>query len=117
MEAGLTEAIGGVVAALVALANAIIYYVVVPFVKARTSREQRELAYGIVKSAVGYAEHLGKVHGFDGASKKRRAVDWIKDEFLHEGIAFDEKEVDGWIEDVLQGLSYAVVELVPEDEG
>lgn len=111
MDVSLTEAIAGVVVALTGLANAIIYYVIVPFFKTRTTQEQRTLAYGIVQAAVGYAEHIGQVHGIDGASQKRRAVDWIKTQFESAGIAFDQTTVDGWIEDALYDLKHSYIEV------
>ena len=107
MDISLNEAISGVVVALLALANALIYQVAVPYVKSRTTKEERANAYGVVQSAVKAAEHLGIIdERLDGAAQKRHAVSWITREFKKIGIEYDREEVDGWIEDALYDLKY-----------
>lgn len=120
MDVTMSEAIGGVIIALLLLVNTLIYRVAIPFVReqlmpwvrARTTRDERELAYGIVASAVGMAENLGYVHGLSGADKHDKAVGWIKRRFKRLGIEFDEDEVTGWIEDVVFHLEDGLAELI-----
>lgn len=116
MDANVTEAITGVIVAIGGLLSAIITYVVVPWIRAKTTREQRELAYGIVLSAVGYAEQTGLIDDLNGEQKKERAKGWIERRFKKLGITFDDDEVEGWIEDALTHLGGALGELVVEDE-
>lgn len=105
------DAIAQIAAGLVALLGAIITGVIVPWIRTKTTREQRELAYGIVISAVGYAEQTGLLDGLTGTQKKERAKDWIHRRFQKLGIAFDDDEVEGWIEDVVDQLGTAVGDL------
>src|SRR5690625_7910294 len=81
MDIEWSEAIAGLVRAIGGVASVIITKVIVPFIRAKTTREQRALAYGIVQAAVGYAEQTGLVEALDGPGKKRRAREWALTQF------------------------------------
>lgn len=114
----ITEAVVSVVGAVGVLLSAIITGVIVPFIRSKTTHEQRDLAYGIVTSAVGMMEQIGKAQGWEGAGKvkKERATSWIKRRFKKLGIEFEEDEVNGWIEDAVDKLGASLEDLMALEE-
>ena len=112
----LTEAVVSVVVAIAGLLSVIVTGVIVPFIRAKTTREQRALAYGIVEAAVGYAEQTGLVEALDGPGKKRRAREWALTQFSAIGIDLDDRTIDGWIEDAVNKLGASLEELMTLEE-
>jgi len=104
MDVAMSDTILGLLMALVVLVTAVIRQMLIPYVKAKTTREQRELAYGIVVSAVGMAEQAGLVSGLDSEEKRLRALGWIMKRFHQLDIEVDPDEVDGWIENAVLHL-------------
>jgi hypothetical protein len=116
MDFELSDALLSLMTAVVILIAAIIRQVLVPLIKTKTTREQRQLAYGIVEVAVGSAEKRGRVDGLDGKRKRERAERWIERRFDQLGIAYDEDEVRGWIEDAVYHLDDALTTIIDTRE-
>lgn len=78
---------------IIALLGAIVTYIVIPYIKERTTKDQMENLMFWVKIAVGAAEQIYKDKG-QGALKKEYVI-----KFLHDkGIKITEEQIDLLIE-------------------
>lgn len=115
MDANVLEAVVTVVVAIAGLLGAVITYVVVPLIRTHTTQKQRETAYGIVEAAVGMAEQLGRIHGWNGNEKYIEARTWSIRQLNDAGFELDDATINGWIEDAVSHLE-SFVDLTMEPE-
>ncbi|SDX89978.1 phage holin, LLH family [Tepidimicrobium xylanilyticum] len=96
-----------VVKVLIPLLGAIITYLIVPFIKQKTTKEQRENIYFWVKVAVAAAEQIYKEKG-QGKLKKEYVVDFL----VSKGINITIQELDVLIEAAVKELNIAQEKLI-----
>ena len=89
-----------VVKVLIPLLGAIITYLIVPLIKQKTTKEQRENIYFWVKVAVAAAEQIYKEKG-QGKLKKEYVVDFL----VSKGINITIQELDILIEAAVKELN------------
>lgn len=94
------EAFVGIVTALIALIGAITTYIIVPYFKSKTTKEQRENIYFWVKVAVTAAEQIYREKG-QGKIKKEYVVDFL----TTRGIDITIQELDVLIEAAVKELN------------
>lgn len=87
------EAFVKIMTAVIGLIGAIITYVVVPYVKSKTTEKQRDNAKFWVQVAVNAAEQIYKEKG-QGMIKKKYVVDFLNEK----GIAITDEQLDTLIE-------------------
>jgi hypothetical protein len=96
-----------VVKVLIPLLGAIITYLIVPFIRQKTTKEQRENIYFWVKVAVSAAEQIYKEKG-QGKLKKEYVVDFL----VSKGINITIEELDVLIEAAVKELNMAQEKLI-----
>ena len=89
-----------IVQAVFALIAAIITAIVIPYIKSRTTAQQREQMLAWVKIAVSAAEQIYTGSG-RGAEKKAYVLDWLK---AH-GMSLDESTLDAMIESAVHDMN------------
>lgn len=89
-----------IVQAVFALIAAIITAIVIPYIKSRTTAQQREQILAWVKIAVSAAEQIFTGSG-RGAEKKAYVLDWLK---AH-GMSLDESTLDAMIESAVHDMN------------
>lgn len=89
-----------IVQAVFALIAAIITAIVIPYIKSRTTAQQREQMLAWVKIAVSAAEQIFTGSG-RGAEKKAYVLDWLK---AH-GMSLDESTLDAMIESAVHDMN------------
>jgi type II secretory pathway pseudopilin PulG len=87
--------LSGVVVAVVSLLGTLITTKVIPWLKARTTAEQRKLIASLVKTAVRAAEQLYNAGKLETGEDKNA---YVKTALLNEGVTLSDKEVDVYIE-------------------
>ncbi|WP_268807607.1 phage holin, LLH family [Tepidimicrobium xylanilyticum] len=80
--------------------GAIVTYLIVPFIRQKTTKEQRENIYFWAKVAVVVAEQIYKEKG-QGKLKKEYVVDFL----VNKGINITIRELDILIESAVKGLN------------
>ena len=86
-----------------ALLATVITFVVVPYIKSRTTASQQSQINGWVKIAVAAVEQIHK--DYKGAEKKKWVLDW-----LHQhGIVIDENQIDAMIEAAVYELKSGII--------
>ena len=85
---------------IIPILGAIITYLIVPFIKQKTTKEQRENIYFWVKVAVQAAEQIYKEKG-QGKLKKEYVVDFL----VSKGINITIQELDVLIEAAVKELN------------
>lgn len=88
-----SEAFVNIGTALIALIGAIITYVIVPYIKSKTTENQRENVKFWVQVAVGAAEQIYKEKG-QGKLKKEYVLDFLNSK----GIKITDEQLDVLIE-------------------
>ncbi len=83
-----------IVQAIITLATAIITYLLVPWIKSKTTAEQREAVYGWVKIAVAALEQAYRDSPKKGLEKKKAVREFL----AARGITYDEAALDKMIE-------------------
>lgn len=96
-----------IVKVLIPILGAIITYILVPFFKQKTSKEQRENIYFWVKVAVSAAEMIYKEKG-QGKLKKEYVVDFL----VSKGINITIQELEILIEAAVKELNIAQEKLI-----
>ena len=96
-----------IVKVLIPLLGAIITYLIVPFIKQKTTKEQRENIYFWVKVAVSAAEQIYKEKG-QGKLKKEYVVDFL----IAKGVNITIEELDVLIESAVKELNMAQEKLI-----
>jgi len=94
------EAFVNIGTALIALVGAIITYVVVPYIKSKTTEKQRDNAEFWVQVAVGAAEQIYKEKG-QGKLKKKYVLNFLNSK----GIDIDDEQLDVLIEAAVYELN------------
>lgn len=89
-----------IVKVIIPLLGAIITYILVPWVKQKTTKEQRENIYFWVKIAVGAAEQIYNGKG-QGKIKKEYVIDFL----TSKGININIQELDTLIEAAVKELN------------
>lgn len=89
-----------IVRAVFALIAAIITAIVIPYIKSRTTAQQREQMFAWVKIAVSAAEQIFTGSG-RGAEKKAYVLDWLN---AH-GMTADESTLDAMIESAVHDMN------------
>lgn len=87
-----------IIGAVIALVVAILTVVAVPYIRAKTTAEQRESIRAWVSIAVRAAEQV--VGAGRGAEKKARVLEFLREH----GITFDASAVDAMIEAAVREL-------------
>lgn len=90
-------------AAAVLLA-AVITYVVVPYIKSKTSDSQQRQINAFVQIAVAAAEQVYTGSG-QGQAKKAYVLEWLREH----GITIDEAQLDAMIEAAVYGLKSGII--------
>ena len=96
-----------IVKVITPILGAIITYILVPWIKQITTREQRENIYFWVKVAVAAAEQIYKEKG-QGKLKKEYVVDFL----VSKGINITIQELDVLIEAAVKELNMAQEKLI-----
>lgn len=89
-----------IVLGVVSILGAIITYMVVPFLKSKTSKEQRETIMFWVSVAVSAAEQIFNERGM-GEEKKKFVVEFL----VEQGIKVNPDELDVLIESAVKELN------------
>lgn len=89
-----------IVKVLIPILGAILTYLIVPFLKSKTTKEQRDNIYFWVKIAVGAAEQIYAEKG-QGKLKKEYVVDFL----VSKGINITIQELDVLIEAAVKELN------------
>ena len=92
---------------IIPILGAIITYLIVPFIKQKTTKEQRENIYFWVEVAVSAAEQIYKEKG-QGKLKKEYVVDFL----VSKGINITIEELDVLIEAAVNELNMAQEKLI-----
>lgn len=82
-----------IVEAIFALLAAVVAYILIPYIKSKTTEEQRQNINGWIKIAVAAAEQI-YVGAGRGAEKKLYVLDFLESK----GFKIDENSVDAMIE-------------------
>ena len=96
-----------IVKVLIPLLGAIITYLIVPFIRQKTTKEQRENIYFWVGVAVSAAEQIYKEKG-QGKLKKEYVVDFL----IAKGVNITIEELDVLIEAAVKELNMAQEKLI-----
>lgn len=96
----MTVDITAIINAVIALAAAVITAFVIPWIKSRTTAQQREDLISWVKIAVSAAEQIYKGDK-RGAEKKQYVLDFLESN----GLTFDEEVVNAAIEAAVKQLN------------
>lgn len=91
-----------IVLGVISILGAIITYMVVPYLKSKTSKEQRETIMFWVSVAVSAAEQIFNERGM-GAEKKKFVVEFL----VEQGIKVSLEELDVLIESAVKELNLA----------
>lgn len=91
-----------IIKVIIPILGAIITYILVPFFKQKTTKEQREEIYFWVQVAVGAAEQIYKGKG-QGKLKKEYVVDFI----VSKGFNITVQDLDTMIEAAVKELNLA----------
>ena len=91
-----------IVLGVISILGAIITYMVVPYLKSKTSKEQRETIMFWVSVAVSAAEQIFNERGM-GAEKKKFVVEFL----VEKGIKVSLDELDVLIESAVKELNLA----------
>ena len=91
-----------IVLGVISILGAIITYMVVPYLKSKTSKEQRETIMFWVSVAVSAAEQIFNERGM-GAEKKKFVVEFL----VEQGIKVNLDELDVLIESAVKELNLA----------
>ncbi|TCU74216.1 superfamily 6 holin (LLH) [Tissierella praeacuta] len=89
-----------IVKVIIPILGAILTYLIVPFIKSKTTKEQRENIYFWVKVAVGAAEQIYREKG-EGKLKKEYVVAFL----TSKGIDITMEELDVLIEAAVKELN------------
>lgn len=89
-----------IVKVLIPILGAILTYLIVPFLKSKTTKEQRDNIYFWVKIAVGAAEQIYAEKG-QGKLKKEYVVDFL----VNKGVKITIQELDVLIEAAVKELN------------
>ncbi len=95
-----------IVKVIIPILGAIITYILVPLIKEKTTKEQRENAYSWVKIAVGAAEQMNEA-GLITIPKKEYVVEFL----VSKGINVDMNKLDAMIESAVNELNLVKSEL------
>ena len=82
-----------IVEALFALLAAVVAYILIPYIKSKTTVEQQQTINGWVRIAVAAAEQIYDGEG-RGAEKKQHVIQFLADK----GFKLDEDSIDAMIE-------------------
>ena len=96
-----------IVKVLIPILGAIITYLIVPFIRQKTTKEQRENIYFWIKVAVAAAEQIYKEKG-QGKLKKEYVVDFL----IAKGVNITIEELDVLIEAAVKELNMAQEKLI-----
>ena len=96
-----------IVKVLIPILGAILTYLIVPFIKQKTTKEQRENTYFWVQVAVNAAEQIYNQKG-QGKLKKDYVVDFL----VSKGINITIQELDVLIEAAVKELNMAQEKLI-----
>ncbi len=88
-----------IIEAVFALAGVVITAVVIPYIRSRTTAQQRAELSAWVRVAVSAAEQLYRGAG-RGAEKKAYVLEWL----TAHGVTVDEARLDALIESAVYGL-------------
>jgi len=91
---------------IIPILGSILIYIIVPFIKARTTREQRENVFNLVRIAVSAAEQMHDA-GLINIPKKEYVLNFL----LDKDIDISLEELDVMIEAAVKELNLAQVEL------
>ena len=94
-----------IVQAVISLAAVAFTAIVIPYIKSRTTVEQRQEIAGWVKIAVAAAEQLYKGSG-RGEEKKQYVIGWLADR----NIKVDSEAIDAMIESAVYDLNKGVAD-------
>ena len=93
-----------IIEAIITLIGAVVSVVLIPYIKSKTTKEQREDIAVWVKIAVAAAEQIYKGAG-RGEEKKAYVIEWLN---TH-GITVDADKLDALIEAAVYELNHAFV--------
>lgn len=82
---------------VIALIGAIVTYIITPYIKQKTSKEQREIILFWVRFAVNGAEQMDQA-GIIDTPKKQFVIKYVKDILNKKGITITEEQLDILIE-------------------
>lgn len=92
--------ISPILEAVVALIGVIITCIVIPYIRSKTTAQEREEINAWIKIAVTAAEQIYKGSG-RGEEKKQYVLDWLEDH----GMTVDEDKIDALIEAAVYELT------------
>lgn len=90
-----------IILALIGLLGTIVTTVVVPYIRSKTTSEQRDNAYQIVKIVVSAADQMLKIEDPSGQKRKEYVVDKLE----KIGVKLDVKTLDLFIEAAVAELN------------
>lgn len=94
---------------VIPIAGILITAFLIPYIKSKTTKNQRDMIYGLVKIGVNAAEQTAKLNGLDtGKKKKEYVLKFINDM----GLKITEDELDNMIESAVKELKLAEKEWV-----
>lgn len=93
-----------IVEALIVLMGAVITCIVVPYIRSKTTVEERKEVNEWVKIAVSAAEQIYKGFG-RGAEKKEYVLKWLE----NRGITYDADTIDALIESAVYDLTNGLI--------
>ena len=93
-----------IVKAFLVLLAAVVTYIVVPYIKSRTTAEQQQTINGWIRIAVAAAEQIYNGEG-RGAEKKQYVLGFLSDK----GFKLDETSLDAMIEAAVLQLNSGLV--------
>jgi len=92
-----------IIEAVFALIAAVVTYALIPYIRSRTTAEQREQITAWVKIAVTAAEQIYTGTGM-GQEKKAYVLQWLSER----GITVQDREIDAMIESAVYALKEGV---------
>ena len=92
-----------IIEAVFALIAAVVTYALIPYIRSRTTAEQREQITAWVKIAVTAAEQIYTGAGM-GQEKKAYVLQWLSER----GITVQDREIDAMIESAVYALKEGV---------
>lgn len=97
-----------VILAVISLIGAILTAVVIPFIRSKTTKQQRDNIYTIIQSAVWAADQMFKTNDPTGGIR----FQWVMDQLKETNLDVTESELMRLIEQAVQELNLAQKEFI-----
>ena len=92
-----------IILAIIGLIGAVLTTVIVPYIRAKTTKQQRENIYTVIQSAVWAADQMFKASDPTGGARNK----WVMQQLKNIGLDVSEEDVVRMVEEAVQELNIA----------